>query len=402
MLKHSFRRMSGGVKGIRYNMDEINKYINPIKKDSLKYGIPYKVVNNSAISFSTNSASVLKEIEKSKKHTNNKNYDVFHLSKRHNIIVSGEEAKYYLDSILTCDNRIMEKGQTRKSLVLNHDGTIKGVGLINKWNRFYSLIMDGDEDLFEYFTQKKINYDIILSTNNVDNLYLVSGNESTRIVETIMNELTLNKDTGCKVIQSLQYQENVNFPNVLHPNNSFSVINTPLGYLVSINKVITNNLFSKLGIELSSEKKYETKRIESGLVCYESESLNRYNPVEANLHSHFSKNYKYSKRTNIGTDFDGKEALFTPRGFFKRFDKTRVMMYSCNKGLIPSKDAGIYINGKKVGVVTSATSSDYLKCIVAMGFVSIQNTFGTRSFSLAREMVQKVEINGNEYFIRFL
>lgn len=399
MLKHSYRRMSGGVKGIRYNMEEINKYINPTKKVSRKYGIPYKVVNNSAISFSTNSANVLKEIGQYK---NNKNYDVFHLSKRHNIIVSGEEAKYYLDSILTCDNRIMEKGQTRKSLVLNHDGTIKGVGVINKWNRFYSLIMDGDEDLFEYFNHKKINYDIILSTNNVDNLYLVSGNESTRIVETIMNELALNKDTGCKVIQSLQYQENVNFPNVLHPNNSFSVINTPLGYLVSINKVITNNLFSKLGIELSSEKKYETKRIESGQVCYKSESLDRYNPVEANLHSHFSKNYKYSKRTNIGTDFDGKEAMFTPRGFFKRFDKTRVMMYSCKKGLIPPKNAGIYIDGKKVGVVTSSTSSDYLKCIVAMGFISLQTTFGTRSFSLAREMVQKVEINGNDYFIRFL
>ena len=78
------------------------------------------------------------------------------------------------------------------------------------------------------------------------------------------------------------------------------------------------------------------------------------------------------------------------------------MLYSCDKGLIPPEDSIIYENGVKVGIVTSSTSSAYLKCIVAMGYVNIEKTFKTRSFSLAREIVKKVDINGNSYFIKFL
>ena len=135
-----------------------------------------------------------------------------------------------------------------------------------------------------------------------------------------------------------------------------------------------------------------------GLFCH----IKNYNPVEANLHSHFGKNYKYSKRGSLGIDFIGKEALFTKTGIFKRFKKTRVMMYSCDKGLIPPKSSTIYFNNNKVGVVTSSTASDHLKCIVSMGYIDLEKTFGTRSFSLAREIIKKVEINGNEYFIKFL
>ena len=78
------------------------------------------------------------------------------------------------------------------------------------------------------------------------------------------------------------------------------------------------------------------------------------------------------------------------------------MMYSCDKGLIPPENSNIYVDGVKVGHVTSSTSSSYLKCIVAMGYINLEKTFDTRSFSLAREIIKKVTINGNNYFISFL
>ena len=45
------------------------------------------------------------------------------------------------------------------------------------------------------------------------------------------------------------------------------------------------------------------QRIEAGLPCFSKDLQGNYNPIEANLHSHFSKNYKYSKRGCLGSHF---------------------------------------------------------------------------------------------------
>ena len=173
--------------------------------------------------------------------------------------------------------------------------------------------------------------------------------------------------------------------------------------MIPIKKV--EELISKhknLEIELSSDEVYETNRIESGQPDFQKDLSNGFNPVEANLHSYFAKNYKYSKRGSYGCEFYGKRHIFSDTGRFKRFSRTRVMMYSCDKGLIPPENSSIYLDDVKVGHVTSSTSSSYLKCIVAMGYINLEKTFDTRSFSLAREIIKKVTINGNSYFISFL
>ena len=41
------RKMSGGVKGIRYKPSELNKAVKPSKR---RYGIPYPVINRRSIS----------------------------------------------------------------------------------------------------------------------------------------------------------------------------------------------------------------------------------------------------------------------------------------------------------------------------------------------------------------
>ena len=397
------RNMSWGVKGIRYSVDHLNKTFtnNGIKS---KYGIQYPVVNNKITKISRKSTSINSgPVNTSINSYKPDQYNIYDISKRVSINVSGPDAKRYLDHIVTCDNRTMEQGTSQKSLVLNPDGTIMGLGIVNKWKAFYSLIMDSEngDSLMEHLVKNNTVFDVIISKNVINNMYLVQGEKSVEVIESIMNYLNNNKMEGCKAIKHMNYQTNINFSNQFVPNNSFSVINTPQGFIISLNKVIVEKLFNKLDLNIGNNESYETNRIETGQPSF-IDDIKNYNPVEANLHSYFAKNYKYSKRGSLGTDFIGKEALFTDRGIFKRFKKTRVMMYSCGKGLIPPKDSSIYLNNKKVGFVTSSTSSEYLKCIVAMGYIDLEKSFKTKSFSLAREIVKKVEINGNEYFIKFL
>ena len=49
----------------------------------------------------------------------------------------------------------------------------------------------------------------------------------------------------------MPYQTNIHFTNQLAPNNSFSVVNTPQGYILSLNKILVDKLFKDLDIKLS-------------------------------------------------------------------------------------------------------------------------------------------------------
>ncbi len=397
------RQMSGGVKGVRFATEQINKNLKAIN-DNRKYGIPYPVISKRTITFDESEKNNNKYPKPQSLHSyDNNGYNIFNISNRLNISIGGKESKQYLDRVMTCDSNIIDFGNTHKSLVLNESGKILGLGLVNRWNNYYSVIMDTskDETLLEHFTENKRNFNVSISKNNVDDLFLIKGSESLQVIEKIFNYLQY-KDTNFETIKNLDFQRNISFQDQLVPHNSFSIVNTPQGYILSINSYVVNRLFRNLELTVSDNSAYETNRIEAGQVDYCKDICDKYNPVEANLHSYFSKNYKYSKRTNLGADFYGKESIFTNTGYFKRFSRTRVMMYSCDKGLIPPENSKIYRNGRFVGRVTSSTSSPYLKCILAMGYIDLEKTFNTRSFSLAREMLKKVQINGNDYFIRFL
>ena len=400
-----YRNMSGGVKGIRYKAEQLNKDLPRDGSSNTKYGIPYRVVSTRSIYSNTTKLSSNTNKQKLNK-LDLKRVNVFDMPFKQNIIISGKDSKAFLDTVVTNDIRITEVGQTRKSLVLNNMGKILSMGIINRYEHYYSLLMETDKiqknNLIDHLFDNKGNFDVSISRNTLDSIFLIAGEGSREVVENIHNLLGTNKVNGSILIKDLSFQRNLKFTNQLMPNNTFSVINTPIGFYVSINKQVKNNLFNNLGIELSNHDIYETHRIQSGVPDYEKDIGELYNPLEANLHSHFGKNYEYSKRRPIGTDFIGKDALFTKTGVFRKFNKTRVMLYSCGKGLIPPEGSNIYVNSKKVGTVTSSASSSYLKCIIAMGYIDLKKTFNTNSFSLAREMVQKVEINGNEYVIRFL
>ena len=122
---------------------------------------------------------------------------------------------------------------------------------------------EGDSLSEHFFNNKCIRY--ITFKNLVDNLYLFKGPGSLAAIEKIMHYLNNNKNKNCPVLNcSLNYQTNINFANQLIPNNSFSVINTPQGYIMSINKQVVDRLFSSLNLDVSSNKDYETKKIESG------------------------------------------------------------------------------------------------------------------------------------------
>ena len=68
----------------------------------------------------------------------------------------------------------------------------------------------------------------------------------------------------------------------------------------NLSRFITNNadldIQNWLDEYLNNQDLYETHRIQSGIPDYVKDIGEHYNPLEANLHSHFGKNYEYSKR----------------------------------------------------------------------------------------------------------
>ena len=48
-LNYGVRQMAGGVKGVRYQVKNLNKYI---QTDTTNYGIPYPVISSPSKSFS--------------------------------------------------------------------------------------------------------------------------------------------------------------------------------------------------------------------------------------------------------------------------------------------------------------------------------------------------------------
>ena len=52
------------------------------------------------------------------------NYNIFNISNRTNIMVSGKDCKEYVSFLMTCDNKTMDFGTTG-NLSLESDGTIE-------------------------------------------------------------------------------------------------------------------------------------------------------------------------------------------------------------------------------------------------------------------------------------
>ena len=74
---------------------------------------------------------------------------------------------------------------------MERNGHLIGLGIVNRFENFYSLIMDGgdNENLVEHFNENKVRFDISFSTNIVENTYLLKGPGSAKILNSIKNIL---------------------------------------------------------------------------------------------------------------------------------------------------------------------------------------------------------------------
>ena len=98
------RKMSGGVKGIRYKPSELNKAVEPSKRG---YGIPNPVINRRSISIDYHKQDSIKDkskiIDKSINSYIQGNYHFQHIKPCHE--VSGKDCKEYVSFLMTCDNK---------------------------------------------------------------------------------------------------------------------------------------------------------------------------------------------------------------------------------------------------------------------------------------------------------
>lgn len=280
-------------------------------------------------------------------------FDVSHMGE---VIIQGSNALENLNYLMTNDFSNMRDGQIRYSPMCYPDG-----GVV--------------DDLLVYKCEEG-RYMLCVNASNKDKdfawiLQHIFGNVVAEDISDKLCQIALQGPKAEDILKKLAKQEDI-------PKKYYSFIEK--GLIGNMPCIISKTGYTgENGYEIYAENAYarplwealmeagkefsllpcglgcrDTLRLEASMPLYGHEITKDITPLEAGL-SMFVK-------TGKTADFIGKQALTTPP------KRKRIGLKLIDRG-IAREGAQVFANGRKVGYVTSGTSSPTLHCAIAMALV---------------------------------
>jgi glycine cleavage system T protein (aminomethyltransferase) len=282
-------------------------------------------------------------------------FDVSHMGE---IEVSGDGAFDFVQSIMTNDIERVEDGQCQYTLLCYPDGGVVDDTIVYRYNKDRYLFCVNASNASKVFDWMKKQADSDTIVENLSDSYAQIALQGPRSVEVLRG--LLDTDPGEikhfhfylgligdaeALVSRTGYTGEDGFEIYLEPSDAIGVWQALM------------EAGSKHGIRPIGLGARDTLRLEMGYPLYGHELSEKITPLEAGL----TKYVRLDDR-----DFIGEEAL---KKQAEQGVKRTLVGFQLKDPGIPRADYEIHSGGKKIGVVSSGTSSPSLKAGVGMGFV---------------------------------
>jgi aminomethyltransferase len=295
-------------------------------------------------------------------------FDVSHMGE---ILVKGEKAGDFLNSLLTNNIYRIKEGRVQYTIMTYDDGgTVDDLMIYKLGDDEYLMVVNAankDKD-FNHLKSFAPTDLLVEDVSDDYGLIAIQGPESGKFVNEILGEIQL-KSFNFKVI------EFKGSPIII----SRTGYTGGDGFEIYANPETTKELFSKfkdMGVFPCGLGARDTLRFEAGLPLYGHELSPDITPVEAGL----------SRFIDFDKSFKGRDVLYNQ----SREKNTRQLigLKLLGKG-VPRQDYLVYLEGKQVGYVTSGGFAPYLKEFLAMALVKIDEGYNDKN-------IFEIEIRGKK------
>ena len=296
-------------------------------------------------------------------------FDVSHMAEIH---LKGKELVPFLNHLLTNEFSNMKSGKIKYTLMLNERGTVIDDLLVYYFDNNHAMLVcnaANHEKALNWITQQAPESVEVDDQSAETGLLSLQGPHAQKVMEMFCDENDLPS-------KYYTFKDEVSF-------DSHKVLISRTGYtgedgfeiycqwndtLDFANKLLSTNLVTLCG--LGSR---DTLRLEAGLPLYGHELSEEINPFEANLNPFIKMNKD---------DFIGKSALENAD-----ITQTRVGLKLIDRG-IAREESDVYVDDKKIGVVTSGTKLPFVGYAGAMALIN-------KEFSTLNQIVD-VDVRGRK------
>jgi glycine cleavage system aminomethyltransferase T len=267
--------------------------------------------------------------------------------------ISGPDAEKLLQKIFTRDIAKVKTGRCSYQFACYDDGGMISDGLLLKLTSDKFWFAQGDGHLFSWYKAHSMNLDVEIKDPNVW-VSQIQGPKSLKLLNKIVDEPLENKFNYFDWIEtSIAYEK------VIISRTGFT---NELGWEIYLrpendSKKIGDLILEKgkeMGMILTASPGFRCRRIEAGLLSAGRDFTKERTPFSVGL----------------GKFIDFNKGDFIGRNFLEKADKECLTWGMRVEGSYALVDSYIFIDNKKVGIVTSSTWSPYQVCGVSIVHMS--------------------------------
>ena len=286
---------------------------------------------------------------------------VFDISHMGDIVISGKDADSYVDYIFPSKVSLLKENECMYTSFLNESGNMIDDTIIYRIsdNKFFLIPNASNIDkIYNWMVKNKKNYtvDIKNYSDKISHI-AIQGPESIKVLA----------DLGMEFPETFKflYHKSEAY-NVITDDNSIIISGTGYTGEKGVELVVPNQIAAEMWESVLNDiKKYsggpcglgarDTLRMEKGMLLSGQDFNENKNPYEASIS--FTINYDH--------EFIGKEELIRQKTEYKDIFRG----FKLENKNIPRNGFDIYVNGEKVGNITSGTVSPILNIGIGLGYI---------------------------------
>jgi aminomethyltransferase len=296
-------------------------------------------------------------------------FDVSHMGQA---ILTGDDPAASLEKIVPGDIRNIEPFKIRYTVLLNDEGGIIDDLMVTRWDdkTLFLVVNAACKDKDFAWINKKIGAETKLKYLNDRALLALQGPKAEEVASRFFPEARTMK--FMTAIKTHEGGEDIFLSRSGYTGEDGYEISAPEAYAAAFaKKLLAEKEVSWIGLGAR-----DSLRLEAGLCLYGHDLDEQTTPVEANL------KWTIPRRRREEKNFCGAEKIVSQ--FEKGTDRLRVGIRP--EGRAPVREgAELFLNGEKVGVITSGGFGPTLDAPVAMGYVRSDLTkIGTKLEALLR------------------
>ncbi|MCB1024504.1 MAG: glycine cleavage system aminomethyltransferase GcvT [Acidobacteria bacterium] len=288
-------------------------------------------------------------------------FDVSHMGEIH---VDGKDAIPFINSLTTNNVENLIDGQAHYSALTYENGTVVDDLLVYRFGeeKLFLVVNAGTQDKdWEWIHSHRGGFDVDLRHASTEYCQIaIQGPDATALLQTLTETdldsikyyhfTTGEVDGTSAIISRTGYTGEDGFEVYADSSKAVQLWNKFLD---------AGNFGAEDGILPCGLASRNTLRLESGMSLYGHEISDEITPLEANL----------GWICKLKTDFIGRDALAAQKS---EGLKRKLVGFEVTDRGIARDECDVYINGEKVGQVTSGSPAPYLKKNIGLAFVPIE------------------------------